>query len=147
MELNWWCCSSARKWTETWLGKALLWTWVTPTLVHSPRRQSLFLLSLFRIFDFNTVVLHFIFAVCVMKCKHFSRVSWDHFPYSKTISTLFLKYQRTKATCFCTPDPSVLQSIPFYFLPDNARKYLPVFFQSCMWVKYMPIHYCIHQQK
>lgn len=50
-----------------------------------------------------------------MKCKHFSRVSWDHFPYSKTISTLFLKYQRTKATCFCTPDPSVLQSIPFYF--------------------------------
>lgn len=89
----------------------------TPTCVHSPRRQRIFLLSLFCISD--TVVLHFIFAVCVMKCKHFSR---DRKAGCHGITSLFKtnfytlpKYQRTKPTCFYTLDPSMLQSIPCYF--------------------------------
>lgn len=39
----------------------------------------------------------------------------ESFPYSKTVSTLFSKCQRAKATSFYTFDPSVLQTIPFYF--------------------------------
>lgn len=49
---------------ETSLGRALLYPSVTPTYVHSSRRQSIFLLSLSWIFGSNMVVLCFIIAVC-----------------------------------------------------------------------------------
>lgn len=116
----------------------------TPTCVHSPRRQSVFLLSLFCIFGSNTVGLHFIFAVCVMKCKHFSR---DRKTGCHGIISLFKnnfytlpEVSENKSYLLLYPWSKHASIRSFLFLPGNARKYLPVFFQSCMWMKYMPTH-------
>lgn len=117
----------------------------------APEDRVYFFCLYFVYLTFVTVVLHFIFAVCVMKSKHFSRVSWDHFPIQNQFLHSSWSRNRTKSEnkshLLLYPWSKCASIHSFLFLPDNARKYLPVFFQSCMWMKYLPINYCIHQQK
>lgn len=101
------------------LGKALLWTSGHQHVCLAPEDRVYFFclyfvyLTLTQLF-FTSFLLSVSWNVSTSQETGKEGVMGS-FPYSETISTLFLKYRRTKATCFYALDPSRLQSNPFYF--------------------------------